>query len=39
LPPVVYGWKVVKRNTFEAIYLDEKNMVDIAINVSLLVDA
>lgn len=37
--PVVYGWMGVKRAAFEAIYLDKKNMGDIAINIGLSVDA
>ena len=39
LEPVVYGWMGVKRAAFEAIYLDNKNMGDIAINLGLSVDA
>jgi hypothetical protein len=39
LAPVVYGWMGVKRAAFEAIYLDKKNMGDIAINIGLSVDA
>jgi hypothetical protein len=39
LTPVVYGWMGVKRAAFEAIYLDKKNMGDIAINIGLSVDA
>jgi hypothetical protein len=39
LTPVVYGWMGVKRAAFEAIYMDKKNMGDIAINIGLSVDA
>lgn len=39
LAPVVYGWMGVKRAAFEAIYLDKKNMGDIAITIGLSVDA
>jgi hypothetical protein len=39
LAPTVYGWMGVKRAAFEAIYLDKKNMGDIAINIGLSVDA
>jgi len=39
LAPVVYGWMGVKRAAFEAIYIDKKNMGDIAINLGLSVDA
>jgi hypothetical protein len=37
--PVVYGWMGVKRAAFEAIYLNKRNIGDIAINLSLSVDA
>jgi hypothetical protein len=37
--PIVHGWMGVKRGAFEAIYLDKKNMDDIAINIGLSVDA
>ena len=37
--PIVHGWMGVKRGAFEAIYLDKKNMGDIAINIGLSVDA
>jgi len=37
--PIVYGWMGVKRGAFEAIYLDKKNMGDIAIVIGLSVDA
>ncbi|WP_293762825.1 hypothetical protein [uncultured Paraglaciecola sp.] len=39
LEPVVYGWMGVKRAAFEAIYVDKKNMGDIAIIIGLSVDA
>jgi hypothetical protein len=39
LTPVVYGWMGVKRAAFEAIFLDKKNMGDIAINIGLSIDA
>lgn len=39
LAPIVYGWMGVKRAAFEAIYLDKRNMGDIAINIGLSVDA
>ncbi|MDU0353100.1 hypothetical protein RS130_03390 [Paraglaciecola aquimarina] len=38
-PAVVHGWMGVKRAAFEAIYLDKKNMGDIAIVIGLSVDA
>lgn len=37
--PVVFGWMGVKRGAFEAIFIDKKNMGDIAITVGLSVDA
>lgn len=39
LPPVVYGWMGVKRSAFEAIYINQTAMGDIAINIGLSVDA
>lgn len=39
LPPVVHGWMGVKRGAFEAIYVDKRNLGDIAINIGLSVDA
>ncbi len=37
--PVVHGWMGVKRAAFEAIYIDKKNIGDIAITIGLSVDA
>jgi hypothetical protein len=37
--PIVHGWMGVKRAAFEAIYIDKKNMGDIAITLGLSVDA
>ncbi|MGJ8680234.1 hypothetical protein [Paraglaciecola sp.] len=39
LPPVVHGWMGVKRAAFEALYINKKEMGDIAINLALSVDA
>lgn len=39
IEPVVYGWMGVKRAAFEAIYINKKEIGDIAVNVSLSVDA
>jgi hypothetical protein len=37
--PIVHGWMGVKRGAFEAIYIDKKNLDDIAIVIGLSVDA
>ena len=39
IAPIVYGWMGVKRAAFEAIYLNQKEMGDIAISIGLSVDA
>jgi hypothetical protein len=38
-PPIVHGWMGVKRSAFEAIYINKKNMGDVAIVIGLSVDA